>query len=87
MLVLSKTLMANHRIVTEGATDKELAHVELGYIEKTYGYKHMVGHRASLASGLYEGCKKESAIKFHFAINADNVDFGSRPIFHSRAPR
>lgn len=66
---------------TEGATDKELAHVELEYIEKTYGYKHMVGHRASLAGGLYEGCKQQSAIKFHFAVNAENVDFGSRPSF------
>jgi salicylate hydroxylase len=76
-----KRHIANHDITIEGATDKELAHVELGYIEKTYGYKHMVGHRASLAGGLYDGCKKESAIKFHFAINAEDVDFGSRPSF------
>ncbi|KAJ5475478.1 hypothetical protein N7539_007765 [Penicillium diatomitis] len=67
--------------VRDGATDNELAHVELGYIEKTYGYKHMVGHRASLAGGLYEGCKKQPAIKFHFGINAEYVEFGSRPSF------
>ncbi|EPS26924.1 hypothetical protein PDE_01864 [Penicillium oxalicum 114-2] len=67
--------------VRDGATDNELAHVELGYIEKTYGYKHMVGHRASLAGGLFEGCKAQPAIKFHFGINAENVDFGSRPSF------
>lgn len=68
--------------MTEGATDKELAHVELGYIEKTYGYKHMVGHRASLADGLYQGCLKEPAIKFHFATAAEGVDsFGPRPSF------
>ncbi|CEJ57224.1 Putative 2-polyprenyl-6-methoxyphenol hydroxylase [Penicillium brasilianum] len=67
--------------VREGATDKELAHVELGYVEKTYGYKHMVGHRASLAGGLYDGCKEQPAIKFHFAVNAEDVDFGSRPSF------
>ncbi|KAJ5233932.1 Monooxygenase FAD-binding [Penicillium citrinum] len=68
--------------VREGATDKELAHVELGYIEKTYGYKHMVGHRASLADGLYQGCLKQSAIKFHFATTAQNVEsFGPKPSF------
>ncbi|KAJ6087492.1 hypothetical protein N7467_006406 [Penicillium canescens] len=71
--------------VREGATDKEHAYVDLRYIEKTYGYKHMVGHRASLANGLYEGCKKHSSIKFHFGINADNVDsFGPRPSFTAK---
>lgn len=68
--------------MTVGATDSELAHVELQYIKEAYGYPHMVGHRASLANGLYQGCLKESAIKFHFAINAENVDsFGPRPSF------
>ncbi|KAJ5692416.1 hypothetical protein N7462_001839 [Penicillium macrosclerotiorum] len=68
--------------VRVGATDSELAHVELQYIEKSYGYKHMVGHRSSLANGLYQGCLKHSSIKFHFAINAENVDsFGPRPSF------
>ncbi|KAJ5162130.1 Monooxygenase FAD-binding [Penicillium capsulatum] len=71
--------------VREGATDKELAHVELGDIEKTYGYKHMVGHRASLADGIYQGCLKEPAIKFHFATTAEKVDsFGPRPSFTAK---
>ncbi|CAI7665462.1 unnamed protein product [Penicillium manginii] len=68
--------------VREGATDNELAHVDLNYIEETYGYKHMVGHRASLADGLYQGCLKQSAIKFHFAVTAESVDsFGPKPSF------
>ena len=42
----------------------------------------MVGHRASLSNGLYQGCLKESAIKFHFATTASGVDsFGPRPSF------
>lgn len=66
----------------EGATDNEHAYVDLRYIESTYGYKHMVGHRASLANGLYEGCKKFPCIKFHFGINAEDVSsFGPRPSF------
>ncbi|KAJ5711751.1 Monooxygenase FAD-binding [Penicillium malachiteum] len=68
--------------VRVGADNSELAHVELGYIKDTYGYRHMVGHRSSLANGLYEGCLKESAIKFHFATTASAVEsFGPRPNF------
>lgn len=45
----------------------------------------MVGHRASLADGLYQGCLKEPAIKFHFATTAQSVDsFGPRPSFTTR---
>lgn len=74
-------------MVADGATDTEHAYVDLRYIEQTYGYKHMVGHRASLANGLYEGCKQHSTIKFHFGINADIVDsFGPRPSF-TASPR
>lgn len=64
-----------------GADDSELAHVELGYIRETYGYPHMVGHRASLANGLYQGCLKQPSIKFHFATTASDVKFGARPSF------
>ena len=68
----------------DGATDTQHAYVDLRYIEKTYGYKHMVGHRASLANGLYNGCKQHAAIKFHFGVTADVNDadsFGPRPSF------
>lgn len=42
----------------------------------------MVGHRASLASGLYDGCKNEPAIKFHFSTDADRIEsFGPKPSF------
>lgn len=61
--------------VIEGATDEELGHVELEYIEKEYGYPHMVGHRFSLANSMYEGCKKENAaIKFHFNTNITSIE-------------
>lgn len=62
-----------NQVTAEGASDKELAHVELDYVEKTYGYRHMVGHRATLAGGLYEGCKKEKAIQIHFATSIGEV--------------
>lgn len=51
----------------EGDTDNELGHVDLRYIRDTYTYPHMVGHRSSLAGSMYEGCKKEKAITFHFS--------------------
>ena len=44
------------------------------HIRKLYGYPHCTGHRASLAGGLYNGCLKESAIKFHFGSTLLSVD-------------
>ena len=67
--------------IREGTTDKELGYVDLGYVREKYGYPHMVGHRASLANGLYEGCKKESGITFRLGCNISNVRFGARPKF------
>jgi salicylate hydroxylase len=64
----------------EGSTDTELGDVQLEYVEKTYGYPHMVGHRFSLANSMYEGCKKEKAITFHFATSIDSIEsFGPKP--------
>jgi salicylate hydroxylase len=52
------------------------------WIGESYNYKHMVGHRASLAGELYEGCKKESAIKFHFASSITEFkSFSPKPTF------
>ena len=49
-------------------------------IEKKYGYPHCTGHRSSLAAGLFNGCKKESAIKFHFSTALVRVDsFAGKP--------
>ncbi|KAF2191549.1 FAD/NAD(P)-binding domain-containing protein [Zopfia rhizophila CBS 207.26] len=67
--------------IREGSTDKELGHVKLGYIHETYGYPHMVGHRASLAGSLYDGCKREPAITFKFSSTISNVTFAPKPSF------
>jgi salicylate hydroxylase len=42
-------------------------------VEAKYGYPHCTGHRSSLACGLFNGCKKEKAIKFHFSTQLVNV--------------
>lgn len=39
----------------------------------------MIGHRSSLATGLFNGCKKEPAIKFHFSHPAVVNSFGDHP--------
>lgn len=68
--------------IRQGSTDSELGHVDLKYIRSTYKYPHMVGHRSSLAGSMYEGCKREKAIKFHFSSNAGEVkSYGPRPSF------
>lgn len=69
-------------MATEGDTDQQLAHVDLRYISEMYGYPHMVGHRSSLAGALYEGCKKEKNISFHFSTTAETVHaFSPKPSF------
>ncbi|TVY82700.1 FAD-dependent monooxygenase OpS4 [Lachnellula suecica] len=66
--------------IRQGDENKELAHVDLRYIKKTYDYPHMVGHRTSLAGSLYEGCKKEKAVTFHFSEALEAVEsFSPRP--------
>lgn len=65
----------------EGSTDAELGHVDLRYIRDTYIYPHMVGHRSSLASSMYEGCLREDTITFHMATSAGTVkSWGPRPV-------
>lgn len=59
---------------TEGSTNQELAHVEMPDIEDKYGYPHCTGHRADLAGGMYEGCKREPAIKFKLGHPLTSVD-------------
>lgn len=53
--------------------------MHLDYVEPTYGYPHMIGHRSSLAGGLFNGCKREPAIKFHFGSPAVVSSFGEHP--------
>jgi len=48
--------------------------VDLRYIRETYTYPHMVGHRSSLAGSMYEGCKKEKGITFHFSTAEVEVE-------------
>ncbi|KAL6705132.1 hypothetical protein ACN47E_007237 [Coniothyrium glycines] len=67
--------------IREGASDRELGYVDLSYVQEKFGYPHMVGHRASLANGLYEGCKKESGITFKLGSAISDVRFGVRPTF------
>ncbi|KAI0387693.1 FAD/NAD(P)-binding domain-containing protein [Hypomontagnella monticulosa] len=74
--------------IREGSTNKELVHVAMPDIEEKYGYPHCTGHRASLAGGLYEGCKKEPAIKFHFSTALSSVTtFGPDKVVFIAQPR
>ncbi|KAJ9134549.1 FAD/NAD(P)-binding domain-containing protein [Coniochaeta hoffmannii] len=60
--------------IRQGSTNQELAHVEMPDVAEKYGYGHFTGHRASLAGGLFNACKRESAVKFHFGHQLVNVD-------------
>ncbi|PQE13796.1 hypothetical protein CJF31_00011765 [Rutstroemia sp. NJR-2017a BVV2] len=61
------------RMRLEGSTDMVLGNVDLGYIEETYGLPHMVGHRHSLANGLFNGCKKYPSINFNFSTTVQKI--------------
>lgn len=67
--------------IRDGPTDKELGFVDLAYVKKTYGYPHMVGHRASLAGHMYEGCLKEKAITFKLGSTVSDAKFAPKPSF------
>jgi salicylate hydroxylase len=56
-------------------------------IREKYGFPHCTGHRSSLAGGLFNGCKKESAIKFHFATQVVEVDSFSPKVTFTVQPR
>ncbi|SPQ23531.1 14e667fe-9d96-4930-8e9a-34ae56f9f0ad [Thermothielavioides terrestris] len=67
--------------IRQGSTNAELSHVEMPDIEEKYGFPHCTGHRSSLAGGLFNGCKKESAIKFHFSTALVRVNsFTGKPV-------
>lgn len=66
--------------IRDGLTGSELASVAMPDIAAKYGYPHCTGHRASLAGGLYDACKAEPNIRFHFATAlVDIVSFGDEP--------
>ncbi|KAJ3850425.1 putative monooxygenase [Lentinula lateritia] len=60
----------------------ELAHVDFSYIRKEYGVPHMVGHRSSLANAMFDACRKETAITFHFNSSCGGIrSWLPKPIF------
>ncbi|KAJ3892829.1 hypothetical protein GG344DRAFT_75596 [Lentinula edodes] len=60
----------------------ELAHVDFSYIRKEYGVPHMVGHRSSLANAMFDACKNETAITFHFKSSCGGIkSWIPKPIF------
>ncbi|KAK5137602.1 hypothetical protein LTR08_007897 [Meristemomyces frigidus] len=72
----------NDTSIRQGSTNAELGHVDLLYIKSLYGYSHMVGHRASLAGSMHDGCKREKAVKFIMSTTAGDVkSWGPRPSF------
>lgn len=80
--IAKSAVVLNETSIREGSTDTELGHVDLRYIRETYGYEHMVGHRATLARGLYEGARAYPAVSWKFGLRVEDVDFQSeKPAF------
>ncbi|KAF3767661.1 FAD/NAD(P)-binding domain-containing protein [Cryphonectria parasitica EP155] len=68
--------------IRQGSTNEELAHVDMPDIESKYGYPHCTGHRADLAGGMYDGCKREPAISFKLGNPVVSIEsFTPRPKF------
>jgi salicylate hydroxylase len=80
--IASEAVQCANTSIREGSTDKELGYVDLNYVKEKYGYPHMVGHRASLAGGLADGCKKEAGITFKLGSLISDVKFGPKPSFN-----
>ncbi|KKA29635.1 hypothetical protein TD95_000672 [Thielaviopsis punctulata] len=67
---------------TNGATDETLVRVPMPHVAEKYGFPHCTGHRSSLAGRMYDACKEESAITFHFGCRLMDVkSFGPKPEF------
>ncbi|KAF2751576.1 FAD/NAD(P)-binding domain-containing protein [Sporormia fimetaria CBS 119925] len=79
--IAAEAVECSDTYIREGSTDKELGHVKLDYVEKMYGYPHMVGHRASLAGALYDGCLKEKAITIKLGSTISEATFEGKPSF------
>jgi salicylate hydroxylase len=82
--IARKAVVLNETSIRAGDSNTELASLPLHYIEKAYGYPHMVGHRATLARELYNGCLQYETIKFFFGTDVQDVRVGERPSFTSR---
>ena len=80
--IAAEAVVLNETSIRQGSTDTELGHVGLKYIHGAYGFPHMVGHRATLAGELFNGCKKEAdKIKFSFSTTCENLKFEPKPSF------
>jgi salicylate hydroxylase len=79
--IASEAVQCANTSIREGSSDKELGYVDLAYVKDKYGYPHMVGHRASLAGGLAEGCKHEAGITFKLGSPISDVKFLPKPSF------
>ncbi|KAK0715782.1 hypothetical protein B0H67DRAFT_488235 [Lasiosphaeris hirsuta] len=78
--ILAEATNVKGTSIRQGSTDVQLAYVSMPDMEEKYGYPHCTGHRSSLAGGLYNGCKKESAITFHFSTALVGIDsFTAKP--------
>ncbi|KAI6750987.1 hypothetical protein HG530_014437 [Fusarium avenaceum] len=73
--------------IRQGATNEELAHVDMPDLKGKYGYSHLCGHRSSLAGHLYEACKKESTVNFHFATSLVEIESFSPMVSFKLQPR
>lgn len=82
--IARKAVVLNETSIREGSSNAELANLPLRYIKATYGYPHMVGHRATLARELYNGCLRQSAIKFIFGSDIQVTMLGETPSFTLR---
>ncbi|CCF36872.1 hypothetical protein CH063_01588, partial [Colletotrichum higginsianum] len=68
--------------IRQGSSNVELAHVDMPNIRELYGFPHCNGHRSSLAGGMYNACKKEPAITFHFGTALASLNsFAPKPNF------
>jgi salicylate hydroxylase len=73
--------------VEDGASNRELTHVNMSDIREKYGFPHCTGHRASLAGGLFDACKRESAIRFHFGCTLQSVESFAPQVTFTVKPR
>lgn len=74
--------------IREGSTNRELSLIQMPDIAEMYGYPHCVGHRASLAGSLFEGCQRDPAITFHFSTALERIkSFGPDRVVFTAKPR
>ncbi|KAH6996305.1 hypothetical protein BKA56DRAFT_510562 [Ilyonectria sp. MPI-CAGE-AT-0026] len=73
--------------IRQGATNVELAHVDMPDIKAKYGYSHCCGHRSSLAGRMYEACQREGSINFHFSTSLQDITGFSPRVSFTVVPR